>query len=34
MKARQHQGRTRKPAPYERIVDPSIWKDANALVKP
>lgn len=21
------------PAPYERIVDPSVWRDANALVK-
>jgi len=23
----------KKPAPYERIVDPSVWKDANAMVK-
>jgi ABC-type nitrate/sulfonate/bicarbonate transport system substrate-binding protein len=23
----------KKPAPYERIVDPSVWKDASALVK-
>jgi hypothetical protein len=21
-----------KPAPYERIVDPSIWRDAKAMV--
>jgi NitT/TauT family transport system substrate-binding protein len=23
----------KKPAPYERIVDQSVWKDANAMVK-
>jgi len=23
----------KKPAPYERIVDTSVWKDANAMVK-
>jgi hypothetical protein len=23
----------KEPAKYERLVDPSIWKDANALVK-
>ena len=23
----------KEPAPYERIVDPSVWKDANAMVK-
>lgn len=23
----------KKPAPYERIADPSVWKDANAMVK-
>ena len=23
----------RQPAPYERIVDPAIWRDAYALVK-
>jgi len=22
------------PAPFERIVDPSVWRDANAMVKP
>lgn len=22
------------PAPFERVVDPSVWRDANAMVKP